>query len=630
MILNVMSKEISSSGFNIQDKMIFILMLLCFGFIPLFFYPAMMWQYHASKVLLLQIIILIALAIQLYQSRSAERVELAVNKLDIFVTLNPLLFLILLLFLPYYRVLALPINLLFMLTIFYWLMNFLLIRQEPFRLLRIFLWVLLFSCIVESSYGLLQFSGIIPYQGEIIYESVIIGTFGNANSVAGYLAASLPILLGLSILAGTRLQKSLVGIGVVLSVIVIGLTYSRGAWLALSAAMVVFNFPVIKRIWQRIKKKLLRFIILLLTIILAGNVFYVIYHMDQDASKGRIFLWKIATVMIKDYPIFGIGYGNYPVQYLNYQAKFFENPASSIYYDHAANIKEAHNQYLQIFAETGLMGSVIFLSIIFIFFIYCIRILSSEKKGDLWQMTRMFLASGTVIFIHSLFDSPLNDLPIYIIFYFNLAIISVFTKQLGFSSCQLRLNWRKYQSWYMFGYNILFIIYLVLAGLKLFNIVDQVEGYKLWKIGQIQANRHNWNYSIRLYQKALAYIPFEGELHFHLAGAYVMNQEYNKALPEFKMALETFHDKNIYLSRGMAYQQLKNYSLAEKNYQRVIDMFPNLLFPRYLLGKMYYDSGQIKKAENILESILYINPRIYNKDTEVIKGAARELLDTIR
>jgi tetratricopeptide (TPR) repeat protein len=182
----------------------------------------------------------------------------------------------------------------------------------------------------------------------------------------------------------------------------------------------------------------------------------------------------------------------------------------------------------------------------------------------------------------------------------------------------------------MLIYNSLFLFYLIVVGIKIIDIVNQIEGYKLWKMGQVQANRHSWNSSIKLYQKALQYISHEGELHFHLGGAYVMNQEYKKALPQFKASLENFHDKNIYLSCGMAYQQLNDYHSAEKNYQRVISMFPNLLFPRYLLGKMYYESGQVKKAENILESIIYINPRIYNKDTEAIKDAARELLKSIK
>jgi O-antigen ligase len=626
-----MKNETCLSQFNIPYKILLVLLLICFGFIPLFVYPAMMWQYHASKVLLMQFILLIALAFLLYQYRSSDRIDLTVNTLDIIITLYPVLFFLLYLFLPQYSTLPANIGVPLSLTLFYWLTNALFMRGEFVKGIKIFLWIFLFTCTAESIYGLLQYFDIIKYKGDIIYESVIIGTLGNANSVAGYLGASLPLSLGLFLLIKGRLLKYPVAMGIILTLIIIGLTRSRGSWLALSVALLVFNFPLVIKIWQKLKKRIFRFITILFLIVLMGAVFFKVYHIDQTASQGRIFLWKISALMIKQYPVFGIGYGNYPIRYLNYQAKFFEDPKNSDYYDHAANIKQAHNQYLQIFAETGIVGFIFFVLLVYIFYHLCIRILSCEKeRSERWQLTRAFMTSSTLILIHSLFDGPLNILPTIFLFYFNFAVISVFAKKQKFSSYTVKVNVTKYQPCYSLIYNILFIVYLIFAGVRLLNIMDQVDGYKLWKNGYNYANRHNWNAGIRSYHKALKYIPHEGELHFHLAGAYVMNQQYRKALPEFKIALESFHDKNIYLSCGMAYQQLRDYRLAEKNYQTVIAMFPNLLFPRYLLGKMYYESGQIEKAESILESILYINPRVYNKDTEAIKSAAEELLNVIK
>ena len=80
----------------------------------------------------------------------------------------------------------------------------------------------------------------------------------------------------------------------------------------------------------------------------------------------------------------------------------------------------------------------------------------------------------------------------------------------------------------------------------------------------------------------------------------------------------------------MAYQGLGNYSEAEKNYKITIGMYPNLLFPKYLLSEMYFESSQYQKAEGILNDIISSNPKIQNQDTRVIKVASQNLLYKIK
>ena len=58
-------------------------------------------------------------------------------------------------------------------------------------------------------------------------------------------------------------------------------------------------------------------------------------------------------------------------------------------------------------------------------------------------------------------------------------------------------------------------------------------------------------------------------------------------------------------------------------------MYPNLLFPRYLLGQMYYESNQIEEAFITLNALLKINPKIQNNNTETIKIASEKLLQKI-
>lgn len=67
----------------------------------------------------------------------------------------------------------------------------------------------------------------------------------------------------------------------------------------------------------------------------------------------------------------------------------------------------------------------------------------------------------------------------------------------------------------------------------------------LWKNGFQLINSKNLHQAIKSYEKALHHLPAEGELHFHLGGAYLLNKEFNVAINEFEIALKTFNDKNI-------------------------------------------------------------------------------------
>ena len=58
-------------------------------------------------------------------------------------------------------------------------------------------------------------------------------------------------------------------------------------------------------------------------------------------------------------------------------------------------------------------------------------------------------------------------------------------------------------------------------------------------------------------------------------------------------------------------------------------MFPNLLYPRFELSQLYLETEDIKSARMELQNILKINPKINNENTQMIKGAAREVLQSL-
>jgi len=93
------------------------------------------------------------------------------------------------------------------------------------------------------------------------------------------------------------------------------------------------------------------------------------YNKDENLLI-RSELWGRSLAMVKDYPLTGVGVGN-----------FYRN---NVYYKNRSmgrwDFENAHNYYLQLSAELGFPAIVLFLSILF--FLYFRQILSSGKKAD--------------------------------------------------------------------------------------------------------------------------------------------------------------------------------------------------------------------------------------------------------
>ena len=81
----------------------------------------------------------------------------------------------------------------------------------------------------------------------------------------------------------------------------------------------------------------------------------------NDGGSGRTDIWKIGWRMVEDKPITGIGVGNFQSSSIHYQIR---PGAATVRTDLADNPSVAHNSYLEIWAELGIVGLALFLGIV--------------------------------------------------------------------------------------------------------------------------------------------------------------------------------------------------------------------------------------------------------------------------
>ncbi len=177
----------------------------------------------------------------------------------------------------------------------------------------------------------------------------VFSTLENPNVLAGYLDVFICLFLGLLSKVEGKFEKIiLIGLIVGFSAC-LAMTYSRGAFLSLAIIFVIYGILRDKRI-------------LLLFIIITGATVYgdatftdrilSVFTSSTDSSEGlRIGIWVSTISMIADHPFAGIGWGAYKFIYPQYNY-YLEDPNVLIYH--------AHNLFLNVAAEVGIVGALAF------------------------------------------------------------------------------------------------------------------------------------------------------------------------------------------------------------------------------------------------------------------------------
>jgi O-antigen ligase len=107
----------------------------------------------------------------------------------------------------------------------------------------------------------------------------------------------------------------------------------------------------------------------------------------------RMAHWFAAWGMFSDYPWLGVGIGNYAVAYYDYNLK--EWPFS---------LGHAHNFYLNMLAETGLIGATCYLLFVMATLVYAWRV--ARQSVGVWRAVAFgILGSLSAIAVHNFFDN---------------------------------------------------------------------------------------------------------------------------------------------------------------------------------------------------------------------------------
>jgi len=192
------------------------------------------------------------------------------------------------------------------------------------------------------------------------------GMLEDNNDFALGLVMNVPLLwyLGLNEAARPMVQR-ITRIAVGLTVITIVLTHSRGGFLSLCMSSLWIAWRSGKLFRAAAVLGVLAVLFPLLAPQEVLDRLSTIGDKKESSINARFTAWGIAFKMIEANPLLGVGMRNFQSSYAEYAGNTLGRGGTTYV---------AHNSYLQIWAESGTLAFVVYLSLIFSVFVACRRV----------------------------------------------------------------------------------------------------------------------------------------------------------------------------------------------------------------------------------------------------------------
>ena len=519
------------------------------------------------------------------------------------------------------------------------------VRSTPILVWGVAISVMIIAS-AQAFLGLMQLYG---YKSSYHGLFAITGTFHNPGPFSGFVVCALPLALSVINYHSSKISQQLsekklrvsgfdlwvkrgLGLGLKYSIQILGWitlvlillvlppAQSRAAWIAGLAGClyVLANHPKVRDFsekWRTIFfmiRKPIRVIILsvTLTAFLAGA--YGLYIMKKGSADGRMLIWQVTSELIKEKPLLGHGAGSFDAKYMDAQAEWFASGKGTSAQGLLAGSPEApFNELLKLWLERGLIAVLLVAALLHGIFVPK-KQSKREEQSELITPGRVIAFKGSLITLltFGLFSYPFDLSPFVLISITLLAVLAPFSKSLlNISSPHLR-------------WSALPII-LILAAFSIQAYPLRKEHYQalsVWQDADRFYSLENYEIAIEAYQETYPTFEHNG-LFLQMYGKVLsMDKQFHKSNKILAEAEQYKSSQIIQNTLGDNHKALGNYAQAEEAYIKSAQMIPSLVFPKYLLAKLYSESGQHNKAKQIAETIL-------NSEVKVESSATREIMN---
>jgi len=271
-------------------------------------------------------------------------------------------------------------------------------------------------------------------------------TFGNKNMASHFVVMALPLSLILIFTSKSNRQVVLYSITTIIGAWFLIYIVARQAYIATIVELFVLSLFFILDKWKNKDKALLTIMVnkksksiaifsILIFLVFAANFsnqgfsfesnahskIAKIQSISVDEHNPRLPAWRNTIEMIKEHPIIGVGVGQWQAQYPLY----YDRVMKDIIFNEGTRLKRLHNDYLEIFANVGVIGYVFLLWLSWLMIRKIWSILTNHKSE--YRFYVLGLTLGIIGFlVVAVFSFPIRMFfPAFLLFVFIGVIASI-------------------------------------------------------------------------------------------------------------------------------------------------------------------------------------------------------------
>lgn len=326
---------------------------------------------------------------------------------------------------------------------------------------------------------------------------------------------------------------------------------------------------------------------------------------DPDAAPregGRRMIWGITSRMIKDYPLAGVGAGNFTIrvhEYYGADALDFSNVHT--------NWVQPHNDFLWVFAEKGIFGLLAFVGIFWFGFSSIRTILrGTPSTTDAWLT--VFSLMGLVAYgLASCFDFPLERIDHQVYLAVFLAIVTVIRRSLR-DDASAASAVRPAAPLPAAVFRYVLPLMLVVLGSGIAYSLAAIRQERFMILSRRALRDKDWEAAVEYARRAATPWKTLDPLVTPVAFLEGMGHMRLGRLPEATACLEQARSQNpnrmyIINNLGILYAATGQFEKAIECFERAVQQYPDRLECFNNLAGCYIETGRFDEAVALLEQI---------------------------
>lgn len=429
--------------------------------------------------------------------------------------------------------------------------------------------------------------------------------FANKNMAVHFIVLLFPV--GAFIFLTTKKNTTAWGASLMLSLIVVYLIYTqtRAGWLAVTCQCLLFvalrktTRLDLAPLWSNQKKWALLFgLLVVLTMMNIGpegftSGYKAVGLRTTQGDGGRFAIWADTISLIRQHPLTGVGLGNLKVHFPSVQKK-------SIFL-HPQFLRDAHNDYLQIWAELGLVGLTLFTCLIASLGVFLFRT-HKDYTGDLPKILELQAMGLSLagISINAFFCFPLERMiPLFTIMVLLGLIASLAREARPNKPIHIPKRFPAYAG----------IILLIFTPIIMMDNLKAIAADHFLLQSNLAYPEKKWPEVVENCKKALHYQPGQAIIHPYLGSALLALGENREALQHFEVMLDKYpYHYFTLLNTGAAYYGLHDYQKAQEYFAKAVQIVPIAGAAHGQLGKAYWKLKDYPRALEEFNEAIRLEP----------------------